>query len=296
VRGRRLCYELAQRSARGDEIRIAMSALVHRVHEQRGVLGRSVSCLVAENAGGSVPEPPPARALAEVLTGVASAMTLGPDDLLAALSETVSSAMYWQPPHADDVVLARSRIRSALAPIADVVLAAPGARWWSTPLDRDAQIATRFERSTVSEPLPGTAAERLHQWRDAVVDQERSAARHRAKHPSVPTGGTWWVTPALAGLDATTRAHAGARLVGRAGRPRRRLADPRLVRRGSRPRRGARQRPRLADDLRPGRPRGTGHDDDPGRLGPRRHLVAGRRRPARRLRPALGPRGRELGA
>jgi hypothetical protein len=210
VRGRRLCYELAQRSAHGDEIRIAMSTLAHRVHEQRGVLGRSVAYLVAENAGRSVPRPPPARALADVLTEAAAALTLGPDDLLAALSETVSSAMYWQPPHAEDVVLARSRVRSELGPIADVVLAEPGARWWSAPVDRDAQIATRFEPSTASDPPQGTASERLHRWRDGVADQERTAARQRARHPRVQMGGEWWVTPALAGLDATTRALAGA--------------------------------------------------------------------------------------
>ena len=131
---------------------------------------------------------------------------MGSRDLLRALSDTVTSAMGWQPPHAEDVVLAHPAVRAALAPIADVVAGNPAARWWSTPLDRDTQIHTRFEPATAIGPPRGTAAERLRRWRDAVVDQERFAAEYRASHPSTPIGGTWWVTPALAGLDKTTRA------------------------------------------------------------------------------------------
>ena len=183
VRGRRLCYELAQRSDNGDEVRRAMSSLAHRVHEQRGDLGQSVSYLFAENAGRSAPQVRATRSLTAVLSDAASAMTLRPSDLLAALSDTVTSAMYWQPPHAEDVVLARTRIRTVLLPIAEVVLGEPSARWWSTPLDRNAQIHTRFEPATVAGPPLGTLS---------------------------LTGGRWWVTPALAGLDSTTRALAEA--------------------------------------------------------------------------------------
>lgn len=210
VRGRRLCYELAQRTDNGDEVRRAMSSLAHQVHEQRGDLGRSVSYLFAENAGRSARQVPATRSLAAALSNAASAMTWRPSDLLAALSDTVTSAMYWQPPHAEDVVLARTRISTALLPIAEVVLGEPSARWWSTPLDRDAQIHTRFEPAPVTDPPLGTAAERLDRWRDEIEDQERTTARHRARHPLSLTGGRWWVTPALAGLDITTRALAEA--------------------------------------------------------------------------------------
>lgn len=150
VRGRRLCYELAQRSARGDEVRWAMFHQAHLVHEERGDLGRSVSYVVATNQDGPAPELPPARALSEVLTEVAPDVTVSAIDLLAALSDTVTSAMGWQPPHAEDVVLAHHAVRAALAPIADVVVGDPRARWWSTPLDRDSQVRTRFEPATVA--------------------------------------------------------------------------------------------------------------------------------------------------
>ncbi|MGV8965548.1 MAG: hypothetical protein ACOH2F_04655 [Cellulomonas sp.] len=214
VRGRRLCFELAQFSANGDEVRAALFDDALAVHEERGDLARgTVARLVAQtsvDSGPGSPAAPAAPALGDALTAAAAAWAVRPGDLLAALSDTVSSAMYWQPPHAEDAVLARPSLRGALAEIADVVLREPSAAWWSTPLDRDAQTRTQFEVSTVPDPPRGTATERLHRWRDAVADQERAAARYRARHPATPLGGTWWVTPALAGLDTTTRALAGA--------------------------------------------------------------------------------------
>lgn len=210
VRGRRLCYEVAQRGELGQEVRTAMFAEARRVNGERGELGGSVSFFAAENAGRSVPERPSARALLEVLDDVAPATTVRAGELLEALSDTVASAMYWQPPQAEDVVLAHPSFEAALVQIADVVLRAPSAAWWATPLDRDAQVHTRFEPAAVVARPRGTAAERLNRWRAAVVEQERAAARHRARHPADPMGGTWWVTPALAGLDATTRSLADA--------------------------------------------------------------------------------------
>jgi hypothetical protein len=195
----------------GDEVRGAMFYEAHLVHEERGDLSRgSVAYLGALKADRSARGRSSASALRDVLAGVDPAMTLRASDLLVALSDTVASAMGWQPPHAEDVVLAHPSVRTALFQIADVVLSEPRAAWWSTPLDRDTQVHTQFEPATVADLPRGTAAERLHQWRDAIVDQERTAARYRARHPSTPMGGTWWVTPALAGLDTTTRALADA--------------------------------------------------------------------------------------
>lgn len=211
ARGRRLCYELAQRSTNGDEVSGAMFYEARLVHEERRDLSHgTVAYLAALKADRSAPGRPSAPALRDVLAGVDPGMTVRASDLLAALSDTVASAMYWQPLHAEDVVLAHPSVRAALLQIADVVLGEPRAGWWSTPLDRDTQMHTQFEPAAVADPPRGTAAERLHRWRDAIVDQERTAARYRARHPSTPMGGTWWVTPALAGLDMTTRALAGA--------------------------------------------------------------------------------------
>jgi len=206
VRGRRLCYELAQRGSNGDEIRMAMFDETRRVHGGRGDLGRSVSYLVAVTADGSAPQLPSARALSDVLTGADPDLAVRPSKLLAALSDTVTSAMGWQPPHAEDVVLAYPAVRAELVQIAVAVLGAPDARWWSEPLVRDAQVRTWFEPATVADPPRGTAAERLQHWRAAVVEQERTAARYRTENPNTALGGAWWVTPSLAGLQMTTRA------------------------------------------------------------------------------------------
>ncbi|QTE30460.1 hypothetical protein [Pengzhenrongella sicca] len=195
VRGRRLCYELALRGSNGDDVRSAMGAEASRVHAARGDGGRTVLYLVAATTDELAPEPRPARALSEVLADAAPGATVGPRELLAALADTVTSAMGWQPPDAEDVVLTHPAVRAGLGRIADAVLADPHAAWWSEPVAREAQVRIRFEPATVARAPRGTAAERLHRWRDGVLEEERAAV-----------GGTWWVTPALAGLDLTTRA------------------------------------------------------------------------------------------
>ncbi|MCC2317788.1 hypothetical protein [Cellulomonas chengniuliangii] len=208
VRGRRLCFEVAQRGAGGAEARRAMLDEARQVEEERGEGSRAaVSYLLFTGPGDArepIPIPPLAEALADAATQVVDAR-----HLLPALADTVASAMYWQPPQAEDLVLADPSVSAALLPTAEAVLAAPEARWWSMPVDHDTQVRTVFEGATPSAPQ-GTAAERLVRWRDTVTDAERWFARERARHPYRQIGGMWWVTPALAGLGLTSRALTGA--------------------------------------------------------------------------------------
>ena len=216
VRGRRLCYEVAQRGPAGGEIRRAMFDEVHRVHEERGDYARGdVVIFWASSGGGAAststtgPPPPADRTLTEAMAAPDATMP-SPTDLLAALADTVTSAMGWQPPHAEDVVLARDELRAALLPIAEAILRAPGTAWWSLPLDRAAQVDTRFvdprpDVSTAGTTPSGTPGERLLRWRDGVVAHERTVARYRAEHRGERFGGNWWVIPSGAGLDKTTR-------------------------------------------------------------------------------------------
>ncbi|MDM8083445.1 hypothetical protein QUV83_01520 [Cellulomonas cellasea] len=207
VRGRRLCLEAAQRGPHGDQVRVAMFDAARRVDEDRGAPG-VVAVEFVCSARSDAAEPLAAPTLHEALTAAAEAGATHVGGLLPALADTVTSAMYWQPPHAEDVVLAEPDVSALLFPIAEAVLAAPQAAWWSGPLDRDAQVRTAF--AGVPAPVrDDIAGRRLSRWRESVLDQERWFAQERAGRPHRRMGGMWWATPALSGLDVTTRALPG---------------------------------------------------------------------------------------
>ncbi len=212
VRGRRLCFELAVCGEGGAAAFRAMFDEARGVHERRGDgVAYLTSRLVAGRDDGPPLTPPtPEPTLVEALRAVDAVTAVRPEHLLPALSRTVATAKGWQPPDAEDVVLADPAVRAALLPVAESLAEAPDTRWWSAPLDRDAQVWTRFEQQLDSPRPHGTTAERLGRWRDATLDGEREFARRRAEHPDSPLGGTWWVTPALVGLDLTTRTLADA--------------------------------------------------------------------------------------
>jgi hypothetical protein len=219
VRGRRLCFELARRADDGT-MHHAVHAAGMRVDTDRGLMGRSVAVLVAETPGDDPravgarrPDPEVAPSLAAIDPAVATR----PEHLLPALADTVRSAMYWQPPYAEDVVLADPAVAALLLPVAEAVLRAPGAGWWADPFDRTGQVLTRMlpepeppprrflRRRRDRGPEPRTAAERLDRWREAAVAQEEQFAEHARRQPGVRLGGSWWVTPAVVGLPLTSR-------------------------------------------------------------------------------------------
>lgn len=209
VRGRRLCFEVARRSASGDDVHSAMFRAEQRIEGRRPDLFSSVARGAVGPGGVATPRAVPP--LTEALAAVDPATAVGADQLLRALSDTVASAMGWQPPHATDVVLADPEVNALLLPVAEAALDAPAARWWSTPLDRGTQVRTLLDLgSTETHHRNGTARERLRRWRSGVLEQERQFAEHDARHPTTPLSGMWWVTPAHTGLDVTTRALARA--------------------------------------------------------------------------------------
>ena len=61
-----------------------------------------------------------------------------PDLLDAALDISVGAAMYWQPPHGEDVLASSPVVVEALQDAAEVVAASPHVRWWDAPLIQDA--------------------------------------------------------------------------------------------------------------------------------------------------------------
>ncbi|RMI06915.1 hypothetical protein [Cellulomonas triticagri] len=185
----------------------AWFAAAREVEDARGdIAGLTVAVLVS-TSGDAPAVAPPVLPLPEALASVDPAAAVDPDVLLPALSDTVASAMGWQPPHGEDVALARPEVVAALLPVARALLAHPASAWWGTDLDPD-QSRTVWDDRTEA-PAVGSTAARLAAWRRDVLEDERSRADYRRRH-GVGLGGTWWVTPALAGLLSTSRRLPGA--------------------------------------------------------------------------------------
>lgn len=197
-RGRRLCWTLVWNRMAGENPAPAWD----RVWEATAVTG---------DLSGRVTELASCVALADP-----ASMAAGEPALLAALGWVTDTAAYWGEPDTEDRALGHDAVREALLPIAEAITAAPGTRWWASPVALDSQRYAQFLDSHALPPPQLTgAAEMLVAWRAATVEDERSA-RDRPEDPSAPYSGHWWSAPALSGLPVTTRALPGlgaARLV-----------------------------------------------------------------------------------
>ena len=123
-------------------------------------------------------------------------VTAGMSDLalLARLAETVTWAMYWQPPDEVDQALAYPEVAETLRPVAHAVARAPGARWWSTGVELSTQQYMEPVGGASEGPALSGAAERLAGWRTATAEDERSAAE-RPADPAANYSGRWWSSP-----------------------------------------------------------------------------------------------------
>lgn len=129
-----------------------------------------------------------------------------PRTLLKPVDETVCHAMYWQPPHDQDVVASDPAVVVALFPIAAAIALAPATAWWSSPLVENAlRYTSWFDDGRPSPPTLAGASERLCRWRLRTLEDDRDAAAHRPADPAAPFSGHWWSTPTMASLVTTTR-------------------------------------------------------------------------------------------
>lgn len=142
----------------------------------------------------------------------AVAATEGDTGLLGYVAEAVTWAMYWQSAHRWQQPLAADEIGTVLEPVARAVTAAPAARWWSEPVERERQQYTQFLSRDgdfdMEPPALTGAADRLARWRARVGEREQAAAR-LPSDPAANYSDWWWSTPALAGLVCTTRSVPG---------------------------------------------------------------------------------------
>jgi hypothetical protein len=197
-RGRRLCLALAQAVAPQDDgagtLREAVTWAAYHLDPGRG---RTVQALTT---GGRRPrdEELPAPAVAEVAALLARAPAEAPDPstLHEALAEAVGAARYWQEPDGEDVLAATPEVVAALRPTAASVAAAPGAAWWTAPLDPASQRTVAFE-DPVEVGVPGQRppAQTLARWAaDTIADEER-ALLERSPDARDGISGEWWSAP-----------------------------------------------------------------------------------------------------
>jgi hypothetical protein len=133
-----------------------------------------------------------------------------PLSLLEPMDETVTSAMYWQPPHDQDIVLDDPDVIAALHPIADALASAPATAWWHTPLDLTRlRYNSRTDAEAPTPPALTGAPEELARWRARAVDEEVRSAVDRPADAAANVSGAWWSAPVHTSLPVTTRSLPG---------------------------------------------------------------------------------------
>jgi hypothetical protein len=178
-RGRRLCFELLRAPA--DIWRIAFSATLHPSEDHTEELLRAIDAT----------DPVP----------------VDEQSVFVALALAVDSARYWQEPDETDDLLATERVVAALEPTARRVAASAAAGWWTSPVALDDQYHSRWTTEMPALSVEGSAG-KLRRWRESAGREELQFAEYARTSP-VPVSGTWWATPALAGLPTTTRSRPG---------------------------------------------------------------------------------------
>jgi hypothetical protein len=134
---------------------------------------------------------------------------LDPATFLEPVAETVGHAMYWQPPHDEDVLAANPEVRAALRPLAAAIAAASATKWWNGPVDLSALRYTSWAVDGSAEPALTGAATKLSKWREKTLAENLAARINRPPNSEVQYSGTWWSMPTLVSLVSTTRPLAG---------------------------------------------------------------------------------------
>ena len=190
-RGRRLCWSLVDAGdyPGWDRVRCGAST-----GDLTGLTDELAACVARTDLGSIV-------ANANELT------------LLTALVESVETAMYWQEPDDEDHALTDQAVRDALWPVAQAVITAPAAGWWSGPAGTARQHYVEWLAPSGSPPSVTGATAELVTWRAALTEEEQ-AARNRPKDLTASLSGHWWSTPVPSRLPSTTRSLPGIGAVG----------------------------------------------------------------------------------
>jgi len=163
-RGRRLCLELALRVQRaGDPAAWRLGTLLDRQADARAV----------------------ATAIAALALWAPTA-----EDVVDALERTAESALWWRPPDAEDVLLARPPLRAPLGRLAAWAVSADAVRRLGASDGRRFLVAPETGAGPDGAGMRAvpSAAAALRDW----ADELRAEAARRAPRD---VSGTWWTTP-----------------------------------------------------------------------------------------------------
>ncbi len=183
-RGRRLCLEYVRLLDEGVDG--SLSWFAQDIDPNPGVILRM--------AGDDAPAEHPSLTAADVATKISDVdlANVDSDFLRTALRASLDAARYWQEPDGNDLAAALPEIRSALMPVAALLvaslpdLAAPrAATQWAVDWNPAAQAAPLFT-------APDNA---LRTWTSEVNDEERRSQRERPADPRANWSGTWWSVP-----------------------------------------------------------------------------------------------------
>lgn len=137
-------------------------------------------------------------------------------ELERAMAEVIAGAMYWQPPHPEDVIAADPAMVEALRPWAEVIIDSGLLDSWSAGPDFDdlweltwddsdhtGDIPTRLSAEPAAlisgaegAPPSGAGAAALRAWSAEVASSESEYRQEFAKDPRMAASGEWWSTPA----------------------------------------------------------------------------------------------------
>jgi hypothetical protein len=197
-RGRRFCWEVVSGTVgdQPDDDTLFWASYWISVRRGEGV------SLFGPGASDPRPAPSDDRVLAavEALLDAADPSSATLDQALAALGRTAASAMWWQEPDTEDVLLGTVVPPALHERIASAVAAAPGVQVLLAPVPTPRQWAVTPDAPGWGGPSR-PADELLAEWRRELLD-ERS---HGLGDPvTAPISGTWWTTPPSGLLDTTT--------------------------------------------------------------------------------------------
>ncbi|RBP61503.1 hypothetical protein DFO66_12137 [Brevibacterium sanguinis] len=122
--------------------------------------------------------------------------------LRSAMGCVVGGAMYWQPPHAEDLLCEDPAVKTALMPIAELLTESGVLDSWSGPIAVEDQWDiqwfddARHRERAVTDDLAGpSSAQRLAKWQGQVIATEVEHRLEALKNPGDPAGGEWWSAP-----------------------------------------------------------------------------------------------------
>ncbi|WP_313813851.1 hypothetical protein [Glutamicibacter sp.] len=124
--------------------------------------------------------------------------TITAELLREALGRTVDEAVYWEPPHAEDVIFSDPALVEALAPVAQLVNESGILQNWVARSKNDNQWSLHWrgeDSDSVWEPGLSPVSQQLEAWKSELLATEHRNRRDLKKSAMNAGSGVWWSNP-----------------------------------------------------------------------------------------------------